>query len=266
MAKVSIGTLDKAAPVTPPPGLAGASETRCFFDRGKDPIHLHIHDVEPGDKLRVGPLASDCVAYVWHGSVAAGGRALAAGSSIIVEHGASTEIRGGDGSAQILTFFARQPSPRPRAGGNVHLLPSERVPRRVDLGEASAVGGGMHADASCPTCELWLHENSFPPRRTDALPVDVERGIHSHTEDEVIFVTSGRIRFGARFFGPGTAIAIAAGTMYAFSYGDEGMSFINFRPGLPSEIRLKSGMTIDEVGYWKDRLVTPDYISFDARC
>jgi hypothetical protein len=259
MAKVSIATLDKAAEVSPRDGFFGGAETRAYFDRESDPIHLHWRRLDKGDVLQIGPMARDCVAYVRSGAVKAGATALADGSSFIVEHGAALDVVAQQESV-LLTFASARAPAAQRAGGHVHLLPTEAVPRLADLGGGSATGGGMHADASCPTCEVWLHENKFPP--SNAIPApDDRRGVHSHSEDEVIFVTSGQIRLGARLYGPGAALAIAADTMYSFTPGPDGLSFINFRAARPSEIRFANGSTMDEVAYWRDRLPKQEYIT-----
>ncbi|MCW1431636.1 hypothetical protein [Novosphingobium sp. JCM 18896] len=75
----------------------------------------------------------------------------------------------------------------------------------------------------------------------------------------MIFVAAGEIRLGQRLFGPGTAIAIAADTMYSFLPGPNGLRFLNFRAEQPSAIRFKNGNVIDEVGYWRDRVARPEY-------
>jgi hypothetical protein len=128
------------------------------------------------------------------------------------------------------------------------------------MGGGSNVGGGMHADSACPTCELWLHENHFPPM-APLSPEAQAKGVHCHSEDEIIFVTSGQIRLGNRLFDAGTAVAIAADTLYSLSAGPDGMSFINFRAATPGDIRFSSGMAMSETQYWQDRLPRPGYLA-----
>ena len=261
MPKVSVVTPQKAQEGQAPAGFSGLPGALAYFDDARSPLHLHLHRIAPGDRLTIGPLATDCVAYVWHGALEAGGWALAPGSSLIVEHGETLALRGGDEPAELLTFHAASPTGDLRAGGHIHLLPSERVPRRADMGGGSSVGGGMHADASCKTCAVWLHENHFPGRDTPMTPEEEKRGVHSHSEDEIIFVTEGQIRLGARLYGPGTAVAIAADTLYSFTTGPKGLSFVNFRAGRPGDIRFASGATISETGYWQERAMTPEYVA-----
>lgn len=259
MARISIGTSDKAAPASPPDGIAGASDCRAYFDRESDPLHLYQHRLEPGATLQIGAMACDCVGYIWEGSVKAGDAELPHGSSLVVEHGAEMALTAGDEGAGILTFLEREPQGQ-RAGGHVHLLPDSNVPRYAPEPGVGGVSGGLHANGLCPTCEVWLHENTMPGMSDEAASQMGDRGIHSHSEDEIIFVTGGTMRLGTKLHGPGTAIAIAADTMYSFTPGPDGLSFINFRAGHPEAFRMKDGTPFDEAGYWKDRVSTPEYL------
>jgi len=117
----------------------------------------------------------------------------------------------------------------------------------------------MHFDSACPTCANWLHENRFPPSGPPTSEEEA-RGVHSHSEDEIIFVTSGSMRLGRKLAGPGTAIAIRAGTLYSFAPGPEGLAFINYRAAKPGDIRFASGTVMSETKYWRDRLPRPEYI------
>lgn len=259
MARISVMTLDKAPPAGAMPGCVDSASARACFAGPAQPLHLHVHAVAPGAALRIGESTVDRLAYVWRGSVEAADRRLDAGSSLIVEHGRALDLTGGTEPSQVLIFAAARPPAEPRPGGRVHLLPAGQVARMAARAAASGVSGGMHFDAACPTCELWLHENHFPGMEA---PTDEEqaRGVHSHSEDEIIFVTDGMIRLGGRLYGPGTALAIAADTLYGFTAGPEGLSFVNFRAGTPGDICFANGGTISETGYWREHAGRPDYI------
>lgn len=259
MARISVMTLDKAPPAGAVPGCTGAASALACFAGLAQPLHLHVHEIAPGETLHVAESAVDRLAYVWRGSVEAAGCRLDAGSSLIVEHGRTLDITGGSAPSQVLTFAAAQPPAEARPGGHIHLLPAGRVARMAEEAAASGVSGGMHFDAACPTCELWLHENHFPGMAAPTAE-DQARGVHSHSEDEIIFVTDGAIRLGGRLHGPGTALAIAADTLYGFTAGPEGLSFVNFRAGTPGDIRFASGGAISETGYWREHAGRPDYI------
>lgn len=259
MPKLTVRPLDEARSVPLPSAYAGAGAAVAYFAGEPDPLHLHLIELRRDEALQIASADIDQLAYVWTGAVAAGGRALAAGSSLIVEHGATLSVVGEAETSRVLAFSAAEPAARPRGGGHVHLLPADRAPRSSALGGVEGLGGVMHADADCPTCELWLHENAFAP--PEAPPARSEAGVHAHSEDEIIFVAEGELQLGDRLCGPGTALAIAANAFYSFSPGPGGLRFVNFRAGKPSDIRFKSGQTISETGYWRERLPRPVYLS-----
>ena len=78
-----------------------------------------------------------------------------------------------------------------------------------------------------PDVQAVAHENDYSN-------ADEETALHSHSEDEVIFVRAGSIRLGNAVHGPGTALAIAAHTKYGFFSGPGGLSFVNFRGTSPT--------------------------------
>lgn len=231
----------------------------AWLDGERDPLHLYGHRLAPGQVLSLRADPVDRVCHVWRGAVSVGNTQLPAGSTAIVEHGASLSPTAGDEGATILVFQAATQAQQSRAGGQVHLLPESRVPRTPPTFGGSGASGGMHADSACPTCEVWLHENHFPARPQPSREEEA-RGVHAHTEDEIIFVTSGQIRLGNRLHGPGTALAVAANTLYTFTAGPEGLSFVNFRAQCPSDIRFADGGTMSETGYWEERVARPGYL------
>lgn len=258
MAKVVVVTPDKAQAGALPQGFSGGGEVEVYLEGDKFPLQLHLHQLADGQSLQIGPLPVECVAYVWRGEAEAGGRPLPAGSSIIVEQGQTIAVKGSGQGAQLLAFASGKPMEAQAAGGHVHLLPADRVPRSADLG-GHGVAGGMHADSDCPTCSVWLHENHFPPREP-LTEEQQEGGIHSHSEDEIIFVIDGEMRLGNKPAGPGTAVAIAAETLYSFSPGPNGLSFINFRAAMPNEIKFANGSSMSETKYWRDSVPRPEYL------
>lgn len=56
---------------------------------------------------------------------------------------------------------------------------------------------------------------------------------HAHTAAEVIYVTAGELRLGTQVAVPGTAVFIDAETLYGFTAGPQGCTFLNFR-GVPA--------------------------------
>ena len=115
------------------------------------------------------------------------------------------------------------------------------------------IGGALHANAQCPTCSVWLHENSYAM-------ADKETTVHSHSEDEVIFVHTGSIRLGNRIYGAGTALAIAANTKYGFFSGPDGLGFVNFRGTSPTYTSGDGKTVLDEAELWQGMLGSPQYL------
>lgn len=260
MSKVSIKSLDDVEITGLPAGVCRSAVTRSYFDDQRDSLHLHLVDLEPGNNLRLEPSELDRLLYVWKGAIEVGGLVLKAGSSAIVEHGESLEMSGVDAGTRLLAFSESRPAADQKAGGHVHLLPDESVPR-TEL--QPGLTGGLHADSACPSCQLWLHENRFQASETEPEP-NSERGIHSHSEDEIIFVTDGELLFGNRRCLPGTAIAISAGSMYSFTPGRDGLAFVNFRASMPGDIRFKNGHSMSETGYWRERVLRPQYLTSNS--
>ena len=68
------------------------------------------------------------------------------------------------------------------------------------------------------------------------------------------------MRLGGKLVGPGTALAIAADTLYSFTPGPEGLSFVNFRAHRPGDIRFVEGPSMSETGIWREILPRPEYL------
>jgi hypothetical protein len=254
MAKVAITPLERAREISPPAESEGLIESRAYFGKPIDPIHLQYHRASRRAKLEVSGQPTDRLVYVWKGSVEAGGAALKAGSSAIVEFGASLTLAASGEGATLLVFNVSERRPADREGGHVHLLPSESVSRSASFHGTAGIGGGLHADAQCPTCRVWLHEQVYEM-------ADQETVLHSHSEDEVIFVTDGAIRLGQRLYGPGTALAIAANVKYGFHSGPAGLHFVNFRGSSPTYTSADGLTVLDEAKLWRSALGRPAYLS-----
>lgn len=93
----------------------------------------------------------------------------------------------------------------------------------------------------------WVRESVRDGRKTGAQLVgEVDEGlrafimnvapgyqteVHSHSQDEVIYVVEGEIRMGNRVLGPSSILLIPKDVQYQFTAGDEGVRFLNIRPG-----------------------------------
>lgn len=67
-----------------------------------------------------------------------------------------------------------------------------------------------------------LFESHVLPNTTVAL--------HSHDEDEIIYVLDGEMILGKQSLRKGSSLFVAAKTRYGFRVGPEGVKFLNFRP------------------------------------
>jgi hypothetical protein len=124
MAKVSVMTLDEA-PVVPNPASEGPVETLAYFAGGKDPIHTHVHRLQPGGRIRVEGTPADRAVFVWQGSVEAGGVRLDPQSSAIAEYGAAMELIGGSEGATLVEFhLGERRRPRATAAMSICCRPS----------------------------------------------------------------------------------------------------------------------------------------------
>ncbi|MBV1917848.1 MAG: cupin domain-containing protein [Sphingomonadaceae bacterium] len=258
MARILVLSPEKAQPGAVPVGCSSNGDARVYTDSSKFPLRLHKLSLAPGQEVTVGPMETESVGYVWHGAAMAGGHRITAGSSFIVETGEQLTVTHAAEGCDLLLFSASSPGENPAPGGHVHILPDAHVPRFSDQTE-TGVSGGMHADSDCPTCDVWLHENGFPGAEL-LTSEQAGVGVHSHSEDEIIFIISGQIRLGRKLFPEGTALAIPADTLYSFTPGPEGMRFINFRAGMPNEVHFANGATMDETGYWRGKLSRPEYL------
>jgi len=203
----------------------GRVQSRAVLDSEDRPILLWMHRLEPGARLTWERPAQDHLVYVWEGQAFSGSERMGVDEAFVVEHGGRGEIHAGDTPAVVLHFHRPEdfPEPPPRGGGHVHVLAGAAVRRGIDL--KHQVGRSLFADAACPTCAVWLHGNQ--------LPFGEGAPPHHHNNDEIIVITAGKMQLGRIGHGRGTVVAIDQETRYAFKCGEEGLSFINFRPDTP---------------------------------
>lgn len=257
MSKVLVVEPDKAVESDLPSGMRGQGRVLACVTDERFPLELYRIEMAPGQRLALGPREADMVLYVWKGGIGGGLCSLPAGSSAIVERGATFEVAASMDGAEVLAFAGT--SAGRGEGGHVHLLPRSHVPAVADMGGRNETGGAIHADSDCPTCEVWLHENHFKGAEAPT-PEEAARGVHSHSEDEIIVVLAGSMRLGNKLVGPGTALAIAADTLYSFTPGPEGLSFVNFRSHRPGDIRFVNAPSMSETGLWRNLLPRPEYL------
>jgi hypothetical protein len=234
--RVVISTVDEAE-VTAFPVLTGVSRkgdvlTKAVIAESSRPLLLWQHTLAPGSQITWWNPSVGHVAYLWDGEAEADGKPLhKGGGALIIAHGGRAVLKAGNAPATILHFHRPEDHPvaPARAGGCSHVV--NRVDtRRYILPETT---GYLYAGASCPTCELWLHENAGGSAG--------KAPQHYHTEDEIIFIVGGSMIIGRRKLKPGAALAIDADTVYQFEAGEDGLAFINFRPCEPGIGMVENG-------------------------
>lgn len=65
--------------------------------------------------------------------------------------------------------------------------------------------------------------------------------VHSHDEDEIIYVLAGEMRIGNRKLAPGATLTVPGGVFYGFHAGPDGLVILNFRPRTDSSFNLPPG-------------------------
>lgn len=254
MAKVSFANVQDAPVVAPPADVVGKVETRGMFARDKDPLQLRYHRLEAGAKITFKGAPSDKTIFVWKGEVEGGGWRMEPRSSAVIEYGTSLTVTAGKDGAEVLEFTPKERSADDRAGGHIQLMPNENVNRTISTGGAKKAGMALHFNAHSPTNKVWLHENEY----WDA---DAETSLHSHSEDEVMFITRGSMRVGNKIYGEGSALSVAANTIYGFFSGPDGLAFVNFRNSSPTYTTADGKTKLDEADLWRKACGDPKPLS-----
>jgi hypothetical protein len=245
MARVTVRSLETSSPEAE--GVA----VQAVIQGSGDPVHVHQYRVPAGARASWPNAGRGMIAYVYSGVVEVAGTLLRAGSIFTLEHNASAAAIARE-DAHIVTFGVSEAcSAGPEGdGGHLHILTAEAVPRLLAAFDGGKVGNALLADATCPTCSLWLHES--------ILESDGEVPLHSHSEDEVILIIDGDMLIGNRLCGPGTVLAINRNTLYSLKAGKSGATFINFRPASPTYLPFdKSREPVDEAKYHLARMPHP---------
>jgi len=75
-----------------------------------------------------------------------------------------------------------------------------------------------------------LGTESSPQLFESHVPPNLEAPLHSHDQDEIIYILEGEMKLGQRVLSKGSSLFVAADTQYGFKAGPEGVKFLNFRP------------------------------------
>lgn len=183
--------------------------------------------------------------YVERGEVSIDDRVCPAGTAVILEAKAAPTLRA-LAPSRVLHMGAYDEAP-PRAvarGGEgvaapasaVHVVGPRGVCEAIEPGRAAR----FFADATCPTCSVWLLLTSRS--------VAYESPIHSHARDELIHVLQGEIQIGSLALHPGDTVFIAADQVYRFRSGPAGFVFLNYRSAASVMTIRPTGQKIIENG------------------
>lgn len=221
MPKIVITNLDEglSQSLSERAGVSWEGQSESLQVLGGDrPIHLWKHTLAPGAVGRWARLPVGRIIFLWRGSVFANGQAIDGEGAVMVERGAACEVRAGETGCELVEFQAVVEETE-RPGGHVHALSQAQAPHAM----VGSIGIRSYADCGCPTCELWLHENTVQG--------NFHGSRHFHDQDEVIICTEGTMMLGTRELKRGGVLAINRDAVYSFSTAAEDLRFINFRPG-----------------------------------
>ena len=273
MAKIEV---HKAADIEPvaeylaPTCTIDGRATSRLVESDDSSLWLVVADLESGASLRWTEDHGDEAIYVQSGRVAVDGRVCETGGMVLVESGVPAVVTA-DGAATVAHFGPRDAQPptdgrfgAPRADAHrVHVV----GPGGVDCRSEHLHETRWYADASCPTCRTSLMLSSRGERYESAL--------HSHSQDELIYVLEGELKLGSLRIGPGDALMVAAFVRYKFESGDGGYRFLNYSsdssayiPADENAPKLGAGRRVD-LGYrysgdGGDYLSEADYLSLQG--
>jgi len=188
-------------------------------------LWLVLTELEPGATLTWTADHGDEALYVFEGELDVAGHRCPAGGAVIVEAGvpavvtATTAARVGHYGSRLAEPPSGGPlGPAAPDGHRVHVV----GPRGISSwGDPQEVASRSLANAACPTCRISLFEVTRA-RPRPGRP-------HSHSADEIIYITGGTMQLGAHELGPGTALSIPGSVRYAEGSGPDGCVFVNYR-------------------------------------
>jgi hypothetical protein len=210
-----------AASSTTFPSVAGMSatgsiESTPIVTANNRPLFLWQHTLAPGSAIHWNRPPVGHLIYTWRGCAETDGCRIDEDGMLIVEQDGLAVLRAGATPVTILHFY-RPSTTLVARGGGAHVVNHAQALHYA----MPNVEGSVFADSSCPNCELWFHKNELRGAYAVAR--------HLHTEDEIIFVVKGSMSVGRRQLPVGSALAIDANTVYGFSAGEGGLTFVNFR-------------------------------------
>jgi hypothetical protein len=188
-------------------------------------LWLCLSELEEGAQITWPEEHSDQAVYVFSGGLEVGGHACPPRGAVIVESNVPAVATAT--SRSRIAHWGSWENAVPEQGLNGPLTEGEH---RVHLigpngqntsGDPNDVAVRSFANSACDTCRISLFEVTRNKRRAGRP--------HSHSADEIIFLTDGTIELGSYKLRPGTSLCIPGGNRYAEGSGDDGAIFINYR-------------------------------------
>jgi hypothetical protein len=189
-----------------------------------------------GAVLEWGPAHGDEALYVTAGALDCEGHRFGEGSTLIVEAGVATLVRA-VGQARVVhfgTIATEAPAdgilgPPAEDGRRVHIVRPEHA-TSVHFGGGDGATSVYFSDGTCPTCRvtLFLYDGS--------VFVDGYSGTsHSHSQDEIIHVLEGELRFGPLVVPAGLSIAVPRDWRYSFRTSGP-FRYLNYRADVSTAV------------------------------
>ena len=207
---------------------ASGSTRSVLFRPHRAPLWELEAELGSGVELSWGTDHGDEVVYVLDGELEVNGARCRPRGVAIIEAGVATSARAVN-DVRILHFgpvSTEPPADGPlgapsSVGRHVHVINVEdAVYLESDDGERASL---HYADSTCETCRVAFFENIF--REPDVV------SSHTHTQDEIMRMTSGEIQMGPVALRTGMSVSIPGDHRYGFR-SSGAFSFLNYRRDL----------------------------------
>jgi quercetin dioxygenase-like cupin family protein len=188
-------------------------------------LFLCLSELEEGAQLSWDDQHSDQALYVFSGALEVGDLRCEERSAVIVESNVPATVTATERSriGHWGSWDAAVPQngfngPTSSEGHRIHVLGPKGFYRS---GNPDDVAVRSFANSTCDTCRISLFEVTRSKKRAGRP--------HSHSADEIIFITDGLVELGSYKLGPGSSLCIPGGVRYAEGSGEGGAVFINYR-------------------------------------
>ncbi len=246
MRKIEVVTPDdmpiRADYAAPRCRVTGSVRSRTASPTGSS-IWMLTAELDAGSSFSWDVRHGDEALFVQRGELSVDGRICPEGGAVVIEANALPTLTA-TAPTRLVHMGPRDAAPpvdglhgpaKP-AGGKVHVVGPRGTFEDLDDERESR----FFADATCPSCRLWLLYTS----RSFAF----ESQVHSHSQDELILMLHGEIQLGSLRLTPGSSIFIAANQPYSFRAGEQGFGFLNYRRDASEMTTRSTGDKLVEAG------------------